>query len=113
MRRWLLGICGVVLAGCAAAPENDERARGEGAALPPDLATRHTGSDWPCFLGPTGDSVSTEKGIVSPWPREGPKVLWHKKLDTGYAMPTISRGRLFHFDRLRDRAQLQAWKSET
>jgi hypothetical protein len=68
--------------------------------LPPDLRTRLTGSDWPRFLGPTGDSVSTEKGIVSPWPKEGPRLVWHRRIGSGYGMPAISRGRLFLFDRV-------------
>lgn len=55
------------------------------------------GSDWPKFLGPLGASVSTEKGIV--WPKDGPKILWHMELGTGYGMPTISKGKLYHFDR--------------
>src|SRR5262245_15464776 len=46
-----------------------------------------TGNDWPAFLGPLGTSVSTEKRIISPWPKEGLKVLWHRKLGIGYAMP--------------------------
>ena len=81
--------------------------------LPPDLRTRKTGSDWPAFLGPTGDSVSAEKGIVTPWPKEGPRQLWQLRTGVGYAMPSISRGRLFLFDRLRNRARLRAFNSET
>ncbi len=65
-------------------------------AAPPPLAE---GSDWPKFLGPLGTSVSTEKGILSPWPKEGPKIVWHKEVGPGYAMPTISKGKLYHFDR--------------
>jgi outer membrane protein assembly factor BamB len=80
---------------------------------PPDLRTRVTGSDWPGFLGPTGDSVSTEKGIVTPWPEAGPRLVWHRRLGIGYAMPTVSRGRLFLFDRVGNRARLNCWKSET
>src|SRR5439155_22383434 len=41
------------------------------AAAPPDLATRKGGSDWPGFLGPAGNSISPERGILSPWPKEG------------------------------------------
>src|SRR5205823_1782952 len=67
---------------------------------PPDLRTRQTGSDWPCFLGPTGDSVSSEKGIIAPWPEKGLRIVWQKEVGEGYAMPSISRGRLFHVDRL-------------
>jgi outer membrane protein assembly factor BamB len=84
-----------------------------GAPLPPDLRTRVTGSDWPCFLGPTGDSSSTEKGILSPWPKEEPPIVWLRQLGEGYGMPTISRGRLFVFDRVGGHARLRCLKSET
>jgi outer membrane protein assembly factor BamB len=80
--------------------------------LPSDLRTRKTGSDWPGFLGPTADSVSTEKGI-KPWPESGPKILWEKKIGMGYAMPSISRGRLFLFDREENKARLRCWNAET
>jgi outer membrane protein assembly factor BamB len=66
--------------------------------LIPSLAYAQ-GSDWPKFLGPLGASVSTEKGILTPWPKEGPKILWHKELGPGYGMPTISKGKLYLFDR--------------
>jgi outer membrane protein assembly factor BamB len=105
--RYLACLCCVLVVGCSAA----EPAK-PGAALPKDLRTRVSGSDWPCFLGPTGDSISSEKGIVSPWPKEGPRILWHRRLGEGYGMPAISRGRLFVFDRADDRARLRCWKSE-
>src|SRR5712692_6942033 len=79
----------------------------------PDLGTRKQGVDWPRFLGPTGDSVSLEKGILTKWPKEGLHVVWSKKLGGGYAMPSISRGRLFVFDRVRYDQRLQSLKSET
>ncbi len=86
---------------------------GPDAALPPDLGTRKGGSDWPRFLGPTGDSVSTEKGIVTPWPKAGPRVVWDMKLGSGYAAPTVSRGRLFVFDRVRNHCRLNCVNSES
>ena len=46
-------------------------------------------SDWPGFLGPLGTSVSTEKGLA-PWPKEGPRVVWHQALGTGYGAPVLS-----------------------
>jgi outer membrane protein assembly factor BamB len=79
----------------------------------PDLRTRKTGSDWPRFLGPAGDSTSPEKGILCPWPKQGPRIVWQKETGTGYSMPVISRGRLFLFDRHGDRARLTCMKSET
>lgn len=78
-----------------------------------DLRTRKTGSDWPAFLGPLGTGVSPEKGILAPWPKEGLRLVWQMSVDTGYAMPSISRGRLFHFDRHEDKACLRCFRSET
>jgi outer membrane protein assembly factor BamB len=57
------------------------------------------GSDWPKFLGPLGTSVSTEKGIITPWPKAGPPLVWQRKLGTGYGAPSIANGKLFIFDR--------------
>jgi outer membrane protein assembly factor BamB len=120
MRLLVLFVC-VGLTGCgvsttheAVADEGDESVVAtRDDPLPEDLRTRKTGADWPCFLGPTGDSVSTEKGILTPWPAAGPKIVWQREIDIGYAMPSISRGRLFLFDRFRNRARLRAWKAET
>jgi outer membrane protein assembly factor BamB len=104
----------VLLAGCGLADERDASIQvGPYEKLPPDLRSRKTGDDWPCFLGPTGDSVSTEKGIVAPWPAAGPKLVWERTTGVGYAMPSIARGRLFLFDRVRNRARLRCWNAET
>jgi outer membrane protein assembly factor BamB len=82
-------------------------------AEPPDLGTRKHGVDWPRFLGPTGDSVSPEKGIIAPWPKKGLRIVWQKEVGIGYGMPAVSRGRLLQFDRHENRARLSCLKSET
>lgn len=85
----------------------------ERAANVPPAPTRKSGSDWPGFLGPTGDSVSSETGIVSPWPANGLRVVWQIPTGIGYGVPAISKGRLFLFDRHRDQARLGCRNSET
>jgi outer membrane protein assembly factor BamB len=70
------------------------------------------GSDWPRFLGPLGTSVSTEKGIVAPWPKDGPKIVWHRKIGTGYSAPVISKGKLYLFDRKLNSATLTCMKAD-
>jgi outer membrane protein assembly factor BamB len=77
--------------------------------LTPDPST----SDWPGFLGPTHDSKSPEKGILARWPAEGPRIVWHKKLGVSYGICSISKGRLFQFDRHRDKARLTCMKPDT
>ena len=78
-----------------------------------DIGTRKQGVDWARFLGPSGDSVSPETGILTRWPKEGLRVVWSKRLGGGYAMPAISRGRAFVFDRVDDEQRLQCLNSET
>src|SRR4051812_493102 len=120
MRLLLLVVC-AALVGCGqsgqefATSADDEKPVESGPKdpLPPDLRTRKTGDDWPAFLGPTGDSVSREKGILKNWPKGGPPQVWQQPLGIGYAMPTISRGRLFVFDRIRNRCRLRCWNAET
>jgi outer membrane protein assembly factor BamB len=79
----------------------------------PDIGTRKAGLDWPKFLGPTGDSISSEKGIITPWPENGLRIVWHMKTGSGYGMPAISKGRLFLFDRHGDQARLTCMNAET
>lgn len=88
-------------------------ARAEDASLPPDLGTRRAGIDWPCFLGPNHDSKSPETGINADWGERGPRLVWQKRLGVSYAPPTVSRGRLFHFDRYGDVVRLTCVHSET
>jgi len=114
----------LLVAGCGAPPSDGQAASGGGTQLakeadaknvapPEDLGTRKAGVDWPCFLGPTGDSRSPEQGIQAPWPDEGLDLVWQKQLGTGYGAPTVSRGRLFVFDRVGDQARLTCCESET
>lgn len=78
-----------------------------------DLRTRKTGIDWHRFLGPNGDGKSPEAGILTDWPEDGPRLVWQRKLGEGYAMPSISLGRLFLFERHGNRARLVCLRSET
>ncbi|MBA4017452.1 MAG: hypothetical protein C0483_09790 [Pirellula sp.] len=80
---------------------------------PPDLSVRTKGSDWEGFLGPTGDGKSQERGLISPWPASGPRLVWQQRVGTGYGMPAISRGRLFQFDRHGDMARLTCQNAAT
>jgi len=79
----------------------------------PNLATRTGGEDWPRFLGPTRDSKSSEKGILTDWPDGGPKIIWKRSLGTSYGIGSVSRGRYFQFDRYGDHARLSCLNAET
>ncbi|MEM7316149.1 MAG: PQQ-binding-like beta-propeller repeat protein, partial [Planctomycetota bacterium] len=80
---------------------------------PPDLGTRKQGEDWPTFLGPNGNSRSSETGFQMDWNQHPPKVLWDVEVGASYAICSISRGRCFVFDRVEDTARLRCLNSET
>src|SRR5271157_1981597 len=49
-------------------------------------------ADWPQWLGPTRDGVSTEK--VAPW-KDAPKVLWRQTVGEGHSSPVVANGKVF------------------
>ena len=85
--------------------------------LPADLGTRAQGIDWPDFLGPRRDSRSLETGLAAvAADAAGGKplrVVWQCDLGESYCAPSVSRGRLFHFDRHGDLHRLTCRNSET
>ncbi|WP_425616508.1 PQQ-binding-like beta-propeller repeat protein [Anatilimnocola sp. NA78] len=78
-----------------------------------NLGTRKKGVDWPIFLGLTQDSKSPETGIITKWTAASPRIVWQRPLGTGYGAPTISKGRLFQFDRFSDQARIYSLNAET
>jgi len=77
------------------------------------LACSLPAADWPTFLGPTRDGVSTEKGIITQWPKDGLKKVWECELGIGFAGPVTSAGKLFHADRFDDNIRLTARDAAT
>jgi len=78
-----------------------------------DLWTRKRGVDWPKFLGPTGDSKSSETGLPMKWPESGPRIVWQRPLGEGYGIGSVSRGRFYQLDRDEDEARLACLNAET
>jgi len=61
--------------------------------------------DWPRWLGPHGDSVWREDGILDKFPKGGPKVLWRSPLGGGYSGPAVAGGRVYVMDFLLAKGQ--------
>ncbi len=59
-------------------------------AQPPSVKT----GDWPYFLGPEQTGISAETGLIDEFPRQGPPLLWEKKIGTGYSAPSVLGNRL-------------------
>lgn len=77
------------------------------------IGTRSAGVDWPIFLGPTGDSKSTETGILTNWSEKPLRIVWQRKLGEGYGIGTTSKGRYFQADRVGKQARLVCLNAET
>jgi len=48
--------------------------------------------DWPEFMGPTRDQVSTETGLLESFPAGGPKLVFARQIGTGYSAPSVRDG---------------------
>ncbi len=51
------------------------------------------GADWPNWLGPNRNGSSPETGLLTTWPKTGPKLLWKVPGGEGYATVAIAAGR--------------------
>lgn len=62
-------------------------------------ATTVSGADWPRFLGPHGDSISRETGILKDWSQEAPKEVWRIPMtDEGHSGPAIQGDTVYLHD---------------
>jgi outer membrane protein assembly factor BamB len=53
-------------------------------------------SDWPQFRGPNRDDISTEKGLLDAWPKEGPRLLWKGTgLGQGFSTVAVAGDKVF------------------
>jgi outer membrane protein assembly factor BamB len=55
--------------------------------------------DWPQWLGPQREGVWRETGLVTRFPKGGPKELWRIPLGAGYAGPAVVDGKVYVMDR--------------
>jgi outer membrane protein assembly factor BamB len=56
-------------------------------------------ADWPQYLGPNRNSISTEKGLMRSWPTNGPQVLWSAPVGIGFGGPVVKDGKVYLLDR--------------
>jgi outer membrane protein assembly factor BamB len=51
--------------------------------------------DWPCWRGPHHDGISRETGLLTQWPKDGPRQLWKVDLSGGFSSVVVADGKLF------------------
>ena len=96
------------------APANEPETVGEDPiTAADDSPAGKPGSDWTTFLGPGGNSKSTEKGALTKWPEAGLRIVWQKPLGTSYGIGSVSKGRYYQFDRTENTAHLDCLDAKT
>lgn len=85
---------------------------------PRKLAKDAVTSNWPRFLGPTGDGVSLETKLVDQLaqPQEGkpdPMLVWALTKGRSFSAPSISEGRLICFHRMANSEVVECLEAET
>lgn len=81
---------------------------------PPDPAARADASpanDWPAFLGPDRNGISTQSIDQRDW--NGLPLLWQTDLDEGYAMGSLQNGRFYQTHRSGDQEILLCLDADT
>lgn len=71
--------------------------------------TKH---DWPRFLGPHGNGISDETGLLRSWPEKGPQEIWRVPIGIGYSGIAISNGRIYTMDGRNDSEYLLCLNAE-
>ena len=64
-------------------------------------------ADWPQFLGPDRNGTTTDEGLAAAWPKEGPPVVWQKKVGQGFAGPVVMAGQVILFHRVGDKEVIE------
>ena len=71
------------------------------------------GEDWPGFLGTNRDGKSNETGIKMDWSAGKLNILWTADLGEGYGAGSVSGGRFFIGDRVKDQSRLTCFDAKT
>src|SRR5262249_46114073 len=84
----------------------------QAAPLQPSAVTPAAG-DWPQWRGPNRDGVSSETGLLTKWPADGPKKLWEAKSGIGYSSFAVAAGRVYTILQDGDKEAVVCWQADT
>lgn len=71
------------------------------------------GEDWPQFLGPNANGISSETGLIDTWGADGPPKLWGRAVGTGYSAPSVLGNKLVLHHRLGDEEIVECMDAAT
>jgi outer membrane protein assembly factor BamB len=75
--------------------------------------TRASASDWPQFLGPTRNGVYGGQTLTASWPKDGPPVVWQRKVGQGFSGPAVASDKLVLFHRIDDKETVECLDAKT
>lgn len=70
-------------------------------------------ADWPQFLGPDRNGVSSETGLRLSWSEAGPPKLWDRDVGEGFSGPVIAGDRLILFHRADNKEIVECLRPDT
>jgi outer membrane protein assembly factor BamB len=70
-------------------------------------------SDWPQFLGPTRNGVYSGSTLAASWPKDGPRVVWQRKVGQGFSGPAVASDKLVLFHRIDDKETVECLDAKT
>ena len=70
-------------------------------------------ADWPQFLGPNRNCTSSETGLLTEWPKDGPPLVWKKDVGAGFSGPVVAGERLILFHRVGDKDKVECLDTAT
>jgi len=70
-------------------------------------------ADWPQYLGPNRNGVSTETGLLQTWGKDGPPLLWSIPVGEGFSGPVIAGDKLILFHRVGDEEVVDCLNADT
>jgi len=77
------------------------------------FALQARAEDWPHFLGPRANGISSETNLLEEWPTNRPPLVWQKSIGTGYSAPSVRDGLLVLHHRLKDEEVVEAFNAAT
>jgi outer membrane protein assembly factor BamB len=69
----------------------------------PEKSAKSVGAGWPQFLGPDRNGISREKGLLTSWPKDGPREVWRVPGGVGMSALAISGSKLYTMVQKADR----------
>src|SRR5207244_986620 len=70
-------------------------------------------SDWPQFLGPSRNGACPGTDLAEAWPKDGPPIVWQKKVGQGFSGPVVASGKLVLFHREDDKERVECLEAKS